>query len=104
MGTPSNVYAYYTSVLLPREPVQLSQNPQQVVAVIHHLHICENDFCVMVSPAIWWQYVELQHGSDIWIRLTLLKYNIKLFCSYSLIHSSAHHEILCHISYATVKV
>jgi len=66
-GTLSNVYAYYTSVLLPREPVQLSQNPQQVVAVIHHLHICENDFCVMVSPAIWWQYVELQHGSDIWI-------------------------------------
>lgn len=40
-------------------------------------------------------------GSD---RLTLLKYNIKLFCSYSLIHSSAHHEILCYISYAAVKV
>jgi len=61
------VYAYYTSVLLPGEPVQLTKNPQQVVAIVYHLHIHENDFCVMVSPAIWWQSVELQHESDIWI-------------------------------------
>jgi hypothetical protein len=76
------VCIWYCSISAWRSFTFLLWKRELVVAVISNVHICETEFCILASPAIWWRSLKLirwsmtfgSHGP------TSLKYSNRCVC------------------------
>ena len=57
------VCIWYCSISVWRSFNLLLWKHELVVAVISNVHVCETEFCILASPAIWWRSLKLVRGS-----------------------------------------
>lgn len=67
---------------MPGDSLRCYCGNELVVAVISNLYICETEFCILTSPAIWWRSVKLIRGSVTFgfHALTPIKYSKRCVC------------------------
>jgi len=68
----SNVYVYYTVILVPSNTLRSYHRNLNQWCPLHVIYASARLNCVVSSTAIWWRSVELQYGNV--KGLTFLKY------------------------------